>query len=382
MTYQFNMMIAGLKPAARLVGPREREARRGRPYVLRLGANESQFGPSPQAMNVLHSNAGSVSEYCDPTHTDLRQAIAGKWGCGIEHVAIGEGVEGLLEVFARVFVNPGDVAVSSRGTYPTLAYYVEALGGTMQYQPYLPSKEIDVSGLLHTAHRYHAKLMYLANPDNPTGNLLSAGTVRQILTNLPAGCVLLLDEAYADFVQDPRDLLLCSEQWPALIRLRSFSKAHGIAGARIGYAIADGAFMRVAERVRQRYGVSKLSQEMAAAAFEDHAFLEHVRRQNAEALLHYQSIAERLGARYLPSHANFLAFDFESPAAANLIADGCEQHDVLVMQPNDGLLSSLIRITTAQPAARRLLEEVLLGVPAEGDPAEHLHADGSAFIQA
>lgn len=351
------------------MGPQEREVRRGRAYRLRLGANESQFGAAPEAIRLLLERASEIYLYCDPTHRQLRETIAHASGRDIENVVVGEGVEGLLEVFARTFVSPGDAVVTSRGTYPTLARYVQASGGRMVPQPYRQDMTIDFDGLIARAHESNAALVYLANPDNPTGRFVEAAVLRQLLDGLPRGCMLLLDEAYVEFVHDQRTVLPLSEEFANLVRLRSFSKAFGLAGARIGYAYAAPEVIDAAERVRQRYGVSKLSQEIAAAAFSNHSFIDEVRVKNQQALDQYRRIAELIGAEAIPSSANFMAFNFQTPLRAGQMVRWCEENDVLVMQPDDPLLSSIVRITTAPEPARRMLEEILVAGAVTALPA-------------
>lgn len=362
--YDFNRLIANQDPLPRIIGPRERELRRGKPYRLRLGANESQFGPSPAAISALAAGGKYTSEYCDPTHSLLRQTAAGLWGVSMSHIAVGEGVEGLLEVFSRTFLNPGDVVVSSRGTYPTLAYYVRGLGAGMALRPYSADMSIDIAGLISSAWERQAKLVYLANPDNPTGRVLPFSEIIDLLQSLPPTCMLLLDEAYAEFSAELDNSIKTSENLPSnLIRLRSFSKAYGLAGARVGYAIAHPDVISMAEHVRQRYGVSKLSQEMAVAALSEDGFVKSVRDQNSEAISHYRQIAEILGAVPLPSAANFVAFDFGTSERASHVALWCESNDILVMKPEDPVLTTLVRITTAPAAERAILEEILLALP-------------------
>ncbi len=358
MITKFNNSLAAMLPRSRLVGPREREARRGRPYRFQLGANESLFGPSPKALATLLSRGSSVNSYCDPTHSDLRSAIASSWGQTNSNVAVGEGVEGLLEICARAFLNKGDVVITTRGTYPTLSYYVNNSDAKMVFQPYTYDRQVDLVGIAAVARRQKARMVYVVNPDNPTGSFLTATMLLKLLDDLPEGCVLLLDEAYAEYAP-PGSLLDRSVEKHNLVRLRSFSKIYGLAGARIGYAVAHESIISFLERIRQRYGVSKLSQEMAVSAFFDDEFVNDTREKTLEGLAHYAEIAREVGALTLPSKANFLTFDFGSRFLADWVTDCCEKNDVLVMRPDDPLLDRCVRVTVAPLEARVFLRSVL-----------------------
>lgn len=169
MPIQFAKLIADLDITPPFVGAWELQRRRGRPYKARLGANECLFGVSPAAMAVLAARVGDTALYCDPTHTELRDAIATAFRVSRQHVVVAEGIEGLLGLFTRALLDPGDVAVTSLGGYPSFDFYVRGCRGQLVHQPYLSSAINDLEGLVMAAHRHRAKLIYLANPDNPTG---------------------------------------------------------------------------------------------------------------------------------------------------------------------------------------------------------------------
>lgn len=359
MPVAFAKVLAELDLVPPFPGPAELERRRGRPYKARLGANECLFGVSPAALRVLASRGGELALYCDPTHTALRDAIAERASLSRQHLVIAEGIEGLLGLFVRAFVGPGDVAVTSLGAYPSFDYYVRGCGARLVHQPYLDSGSNDLDGLVEATRRQRAKLVYLANPDNPTGTQLSPPEIVRFLDRLPETCLLLLDEAYIEFARQ-RDVLPLSETRNNLVRLRTFSKAFGLAGARVGYAFADPDLLMGLERIRQHFGVSKLSQEMALAAFHDREFLDQVLTETEKGREHYRAIAARVGAATLPSWGNFVAFDFGDARVTDSIAAHLDAHDVFVRRVPDRPLDCLIRITVGPPASRAYLADVLL----------------------
>lgn len=356
-------LLAGLDISPPFVGPKELERRRGRPYKARLGANECLFGVSPAAIRVMAERGHEVALYSDPANKELRDALAAVWHRPLAHIVVAEGIEGLLGLFVRACVDSGDVAVTSRGAYPSFDYYVHGCGGRLVHVPYLASGSNDLDGLADAARRHDAKLLYLANPDNPTGGLLPPSEIRALIERMPAGCLLLLDEAYAEFAAADR-VLPTEASWPNLVRMRTFSKLYGLAGARVGYALADPELVEALDRIRQHFAVSKLSQEMALAALEDHAFIAGVLARTAEGREHYRALAERIGFTTLPSAANFVAFDFGDAGRAKAVADWLEDHDVFVRRPTDAPLDRLIRITVGPPEASAYLTEVLLAAMA------------------
>ena len=248
--------------------------------------------------------------------------------------------------------------MTSHGGYPSFDYYVRGVGGELACHPYLRSGGNDLQGLLDTVRVRSPRLLYLANPDNPTGRIAPPHDLRELLRRLPTGCVLLLDEAYVEFARDA-DVLPMEETAPNLVRLRTFSKVHGLAGARVGYAIADPEVVAALDRIRQPYAVAKLSQEMATAAFGDHAFIADVVERTRAGREEYHALAARIGAASLPSEANFVAFDFGDAARAGAVARFLDEHDVYVRHPPTPPLDRLVRITVGTDEARAYLRDVL-----------------------
>lgn len=359
MPFAGTRVLAGLSLVQPFPGPRELERRRGRPYKARLGSNECLFGASPAAMRVLAERGRETALYADPTHTELRDALGAAWNRTRAHLVVAEGIEGLLGLFVRACIDPGDVAVTSLGGYPSFDYYVRGCGGRLVHVPYLPPGYNDAAALAEAARRHAAKLVYCANPDNPAGTVIPPSSLRELIKGLPEDCLFLLDEAYAEFAPESAPLLPKDFASPALVRLRTFSKLYGLAGARVGYALADPAIVGALDSIRQHFAVSKLSQEMALAAFDDHAFVSEVLARTAEGREHYYALARELHVSTLPSAANFVTFDFGDAQRARHVADWLEDHDIFVRRPPDAPLDRLIRITVGPAEARGYLSDVL-----------------------
>ena len=354
MSGRFTKVLADLAPMTPFVGPETLERRRGRAYKLRLGANESAFGPSPKVLAALEAAAGSTSWYCDPEHFDLRSKLAAQLHVAVENLVIGEGIDGLLGLIVRAFADPGDLVVTSAGAYPTFNYHVLGYGARLDFGPYPAAWENDPEALVARAGARRAKLLYLANPDNPTGTFLGPAVVDALLDRLPDNCLLVLDEAYAEFAP-PEEIPPIDADDPRLIRLRTFSKSHGLAGLRVGYAIASRQIVAAFDRIRLHFGVGRLSQIAAAAALDDPDFAAGVVRQVAEGRRDYEVLANDLGLSTIPSLTNFVAIDLASAQAAERVAALLDENDVFVRRPGVPPLDRLVRITVGTPTDRATL---------------------------
>ncbi|MTH36458.1 pyridoxal phosphate-dependent aminotransferase [Paracoccus limosus] len=304
---RFSPIAAGLPATVPFTGPETLERRRGAPFIARLGANENGFGPSPRAVAAMAQAAAEQWKYADPDSHDLRHALAAHHGVDPAQIMLGEGVDGLLGLLVRLTVAPGDVVVTSEGAYPTFNFHVAGFGGQLVKVPYRDDAE-DPQALLQAAARHGARLVYLANPDNPMGSWHPGSTITAMLDDLPPGALLVLDEAYAEFAPaeaipqiDPAD--------PRVIRFRTFSKAYGMAGARIGYAIGPAPLIAGFDRIRNHFGINRVGQIGALAALADQDWLHQTREKVATARDRIAGIARDNGLTALPSATNFVAVD-------------------------------------------------------------------------
>ena len=190
-------LAASLPATVPFVGPEAQERARGQVFTARLGANESAFGPSPRAIAAMQQAATEVWMYGDPESHDLRTALAAHHGTDIDNIMVGEGIDGLLGLLVRLYISAGDGAVTSDGAYPTFNYHVTGFGGVLHKVPYAGNHE-NPAALIAKAHETGAKLVYIANPDNPMGSWHQGHVIADMAANLPADCLLLLDEAYID----------------------------------------------------------------------------------------------------------------------------------------------------------------------------------------
>ncbi|WP_297773493.1 pyridoxal phosphate-dependent aminotransferase [uncultured Roseovarius sp.] len=355
---RYTSLVDSLPANVPFVGPEEQERTRGAPFAARLGANESLFGPSPKALAAIRAEAEEVWKYGDPTSHDLRAALADHMGVAVENVLVGEGIDGLLGNLVRLLVAPGDAVVTSDGAYPTFNYHVAGFGGVLHKVPYRDDHE-DLGALIARAREVDAKLIYYANPDNPMGTWVQGADVLAALDALPSGCLLCLDEAYVEFAPDGAAAQVPADD-PRVIRMRTFSKAYGMAGARIGYAVGAAALIKSFDKIRNHFGMNRMAQAGALAALHDADWLAHVQIEVAHARDEIARIARDNGLAPIPSATNFVAVDcgrdgeFARAVLAALVARG-----VFVRMPFVAPQDRCIRISCGRADELAVLAEAL-----------------------
>lgn len=349
-------LATSLPSTVPFVGPESQERSQGRPFAARLGANESVFGPSPKAMAAMAE--ADQWKYGDPESYELRAALAAHYGMDMSHIMVGEGIDALLGYLVRLFVGPGDHVVTSLGAYPTFNYHVAGFGGTLHTVPYVDDHE-DPASLFAKAAEVGAKLVYLANPDNPMGTWHDAATLKDALDHLPDGCALVLDEAYIECAPDgtapeidPTD--------PRVIRMRTFSKVYGMAGARVGYAIGAAPIIDAFNKVRNHFGMNRSAQAGALAALQDQAYLTKVSGKIEAAKKRIGTIARDNGLQALPSATNFVAIDCGSDGGfAKAVLGGLIAQGIFVRMPFAAPQNRCIRISCGTDADLDLLATAL-----------------------
>ncbi len=355
---RFTPIIRELPSTVPFVGPEAQERARGGPFRARIGANESVFGPSPKAIAAVQAAAADNWKYCDPDNYDLKQAVAAFHGVAADNVVIIEGIDGGLGLTNRLMVEPGDAVVTSEGAYPTFNFHVAACGGRLIKVPFKDDHE-DIGGLLDAARTNDAMILYLTNPDNPMGTWWRADALQDLIGNLPAGTVLVLDEAYCDTA--PADALPPIDvSNPMVLRYRTFSKAYGMAGARIGYCIGEREVISNFEKVRNHYGINRLAQVAALAALNDQDYLRATVSRIADARIRIASVAKANGLEPIPSATNFVALDCGRDGGyAKRVMDELLQRDVFVRMPGVAPLNRCIRISAGRKEDLDIFEDVL-----------------------
>ena len=349
---------AGLPATVPFVGPETLERQAGRPFAARLGANENGFGPSPRAVAAMQAAAGEVWKYGDPTSHDLTHALAAHHRVRPENIILGEGIDGLLGLLVRLTVAPGDVVVTSEGAYPTFNFHVAGFGGVLDKVPYRDNAE-DPRALLDRARDAGARLVYLANPDNPMGSWHNGAVIEAMLDRLPENALLVLDEAYAEFAPAGAIPAIAADD-PRVIRMRTFSKAYGMAGARVGYAIGHPDLIAAFDRVRNHFGMNRVSQIGALAALQDRDWLAHVVARVDAARRRIASIGAESRLNALPSATNFVALDTQRDGAfARRLVDALAAERVFVRMPGVAPLDRCIRVSCGPDPELDILAQAL-----------------------
>ena len=273
---------------------------------IKLASNENPLGPSPRAVAALRAAIGDVHRYPDGGGFYLKQRLAEKLGVGADQVALGNGSNEILELLARSFLRPGADAVMSEQAFVVYASVVQAAAGIPRAVP-LRDFTHDLDAMAAAVGK-STRLVFLGNPNNPTGTIYRRDAFERFLARIPRGVIIVADDAYAEYVEDPEypRTLECHKPDRQLVTLRTFSKIYGLAGLRIGYGVGPAEVIAALDRIRQPFNVNSLAQTAALAALDDEEHVERSRRTNREGMRYLEHEFERLGLAYVPSQANFI----------------------------------------------------------------------------
>ncbi len=284
--------------------------------IVKLASNENPLGASPKALAAMRAALDDVARYPDGNGFELRTALAKMYGVAAERIVLGNGSNDVLEMAAHAFLAPGASAVYSQHAFAVYPLATQATGAAGIE---VPARDFghDLDAMAR-AVRGDTRVVFVANPNNPTGTWLAPDAMRAFLRKLPADVLLVLDEAYCEYL-DPGlrgDSLGWLEQFPNLVVSRTFSKAYGLAGLRVGFAFAHPQVAGLMNRVRQPFNVSSIAQAAAVAALADQEFVHKSRALNAQGMQALITGFKRLGLSWIPSYANFISF--KVPKAAEV----------------------------------------------------------------
>lgn len=342
MTIPFTPIVNQLPATTPFVGPETLERQHRRTFAARIGANESAFGISPRALAAMADSLSNSSWYADPENFELRESLAHRHGISMDEIVVDAGIDSLLGLTVRMLVPPGGSAVTSLGAYPTFNYHVAGFGAQLITVPYNGFHE-DPDALLASTLKHKAPLVYFANPDNPMGTWHSASKVASLVDGIPDNTVLALDEAYIEFadldIAPPIDT-----SNPRVIRYRTFSKAYGMAGQRIAYAISHRDLITGFNKIRNHFGINRVAQIGALASLQDEEFLPQVKDQVTAARRQVMSFAEKRGLYAEPSYTNFVAVDLQSKEKATAMIQHLAKNAVFMRMPGAEPLNRCIRV--------------------------------------
>jgi len=286
----------------------------GLEQVVKLASNENPLGPSPVALAAAQQALTELARYPDGAGFCLKQALAARLGVTAEMITLGNGSNDVLELLARTFAAPGDEVVYSRYAFAVYPLVTQAIGAQGMSVPELDYR-LDLDAML-AAVTDKTKLVFIANPNNPTGTYVTSLALRAFLDQLSEQVIVVLDEAYFEYIDAPDypDGLGLLAQYPNLVVTRTFSKAYGLAGLRVGYGVSSPAIADLLNRVRQPFNVNTPALAAATAALSDQDHVARSQVLNQQGLLQWQQGLEALGLRWIPSVANFITLDLQQPA--------------------------------------------------------------------
>jgi histidinol-phosphate aminotransferase len=291
---------------------------------IKLSSNETPLGPSPKAVAAYKDAAGNLERYPDGQATALRQAIARRYGLSPERIVCGAGSDELISLIAHAYLGPGDEGIFTEHGFLLYRIVILAAGATPVVVPERGYKA-DVDAILAKVTP-KTRIVFLANPNNPTGTYLAIDEVRRLREGLAANIVLVLDAAYAEYVrrndyEAGLELVATTEN---TVMTRTFSKIFGLAGLRIGWAYCPAAIADALNRIRGPFNLSQPAIAAGAAAIEDQIHVEQAARHNETWLPWLAAEIEKLGLRVTPSVANFLLVHFPADTARGAVA--CDEH--------------------------------------------------------
>ncbi|HET7876260.1 MAG TPA: histidinol-phosphate transaminase [Methylomirabilota bacterium] len=362
-----NDHILGIEPYQPGKPIEELEREFGLHDVIKLASNENPLSPSDKVLKAITAALSHLNRYPDGSGYYLRHALARRHGLTADHVILGNGSNDLIELVGRGFLRPGEEAVIPHPSFVVYPMIVQAAGG-IRVVVTLKDHRLDLEGMAR-AITPMTKVVFIANPNNPTATIVTAEEVEGFMARVPDRVIVVFDEAYVEFAQGPDfpDSLGYMKQGRKVVVLRTFSKAASLAGLRVGYGIADPDCVALLNRIRQPFNVNSLAQVAALAALEDDSHvLECLRMIEAGRHFLYDEF-NALGLKYAPSRANFILVDVGKNASdvfQRLLKEG-----VIVRPMTSFGMESALRVTIGTPEENRRFIKALKKVLAEGKGA-------------
>lgn len=316
---------------------------------IKLASNENPLGPGAKARAAIAQAVQELGLYPDGNGFELKQALAKKYGCSLEQVTLGNGSNDLLVMLAEGFLDGRVEAVYSQYCFAIYPIVVQATGAVARVAPAYPESHAMALGhdlaAMHALVNERTRLVFIANPNNPTGTWVEADALKRFIAAVPASTLVVVDEAYIEYVQDESfaDASRWLNEFPNLVVTRTFSKAYGLAGSRVGYALSHPAVADVLNRVRQPFNVNSVALSAAAAALDDAEHLRASVELNARGMQQVMSGMRELGLRVYPSRGNFVLIDCARPGMT--VYEALLRQGVIVRPVGGYGLPTQLRIT-------------------------------------
>jgi histidinol-phosphate aminotransferase len=321
--------------------------------IAKLGSNENPYGPSPWVVDAVARAASDIAIYPDASCDALRAALAKRLAVSPDRLIFGNGSEDLIAICAHTFLSPGNRVVTFAPSFGLHIIYPESVGAVVDIVPVDARYQMNIGQVL-SALRAPTRMLLFGNPSNPVGSSITADDMRQIIANVSPETLIVFDEAYLEYASTDPDypdffalLEQCRSPW---LILRTFSKAYGLAGLRVGYAIAsDPELIQLMDRIRAPFNVNRLAQVAAIAALEDTAYVERVVTRTVRERARIEEQLTLLGYSYAPSLANFLFV--KANEDASVLAERLLAHGVIVKPWRELNYRDHLRVTIGSPEA-------------------------------
>ncbi|MDD5382488.1 MAG: histidinol-phosphate transaminase [Candidatus Margulisbacteria bacterium] len=284
------------------------------PGVVKLASNENPFGPSPKALEAIAKEAKNLQIYPDQKSLLLREALAKKLNVSGDCIICGNGSDDIMQILGSTYLNPGDEVIVSKNTFSLYELVTRIFDGKLVLVN-LKDNELDLAGFA-TAITPKTKMIFLTNPNNPTGTVFSAAEFDALMKKVPDNALVVVDEAYIEFAErkDLPDTIKYVKEGRNVVALRTFSKFYGLAGLRIGYGIAKAELIKPMFRTKMPFNVNRLAQAGAIAALDDKEFTEKTYKNNVEGKKYLYAELDKLGLEYKKTEANFIFINLKKSA--------------------------------------------------------------------
>jgi len=328
---------------------------------IKLASNENPLGPSPRAIDAIRKNLKTLHRYPDGSGYYLKSRLSEKFSLPLDRILLGNGSNELIELIIRTFLEPGDEAVQAFPTFLVYEKIVKGAGGKMISVP-LADFSVDLKAV-RDAVGPRTKILFVNNPNNPTGTILKTPEMIDFFKNIPEEVIVVMDEAYMEFVTDPdfANGIQFLDSHPGIIVIRTFSKLYGLAGLRIGYGFASERITDYINRVRQPFNANSLAQAAAIAALDDRDFVDRTLKTVREGLEYLHEHLGRMGLDALPTQTNF--FLIKVPFGGREMYERLLREGVIVRAMDSYRLPEYIRINVGLPEENerfiKTLEKIL-----------------------
>ena len=312
--------------------------------IIKLASNENPLGPSPLAINAINKGTKLIHRYPDSNGYKIRKRLSEKFNLKINNVILGAGIEGIMSTIMRTFLLQDDEIITAKNSFIGFKVLANSTGRKIHWVP-MKNYKYDLIGMAKKINEY-TKIIYIANPDNPTGSFITKKEFDSFYKKVPERVLIILDEAYFEFTQIEDSFPdSMNYRYDNVITLRTFSKAYGLAGIRLGYGFAHDSLISNLTKVKVPFEPSFIAQVAGFVALEDKKFIEKSLKINREVMDYMYDALSKLNVKTIPSVANFITTIWESPEEASFICKSLLEKGIIIRKLNGFGLPNCLRIS-------------------------------------